>query len=109
MFAIPFSDDLALYSGDTLHCVTNKSVAMNAAQALAQKSGAGVVYDVQLLPYCPVRDIFKTEKVTGHAEFTTPEEDERRIIIETIPGHEALATGSFFKLNKQYTLSKNIT
>lgn len=72
MFAIPYSDDLALYSGNTLHCVTNKSVAMSAAQALATNAGAGAVYDVQLLPYCPVRNIINTNKVTGHYDIANP-------------------------------------
>ena len=53
MFAIPYSDNLTLFEGNTVKCVTNKSVAINAAQAIAQQAGAGVVYDVQLLPYCP--------------------------------------------------------
>lgn len=103
MFAIPFSDDLALYEGDTLKCVTNKSVAMNAAQALAQQAGAGVVYDVQLLPYCPIRDIIKTTKVTQHAEIVTADELE----VEQTDGTNYILN-SFFKLNTQYVLAKDI-
>ena len=107
MFAIPFSDNLALYEGDTLKCVTNKSVAMNAAQALAQQAGVGVVYDVQLLPYCPIRDIIKTTKETGHAEFPLAEEN----LIEVVIPHgsrPSIASYNYFKLNTQYVLSKNI-
>lgn len=107
MFAIPFSDDLAIYSGDTLHCVTNKSVAMNAAQAIAQKAGVGVVYDVQLLPYCPIRDIIKTEKVTAHAEIAPATYDYY---------YAKLGSGQFeryvkfpvVKLNHKYVISKDI-
>ncbi len=61
MFAIPFSNDLTLYSGDTVHCArTNKSVAIAVAQQIAAKAGVGAVYDVQLLPYCPIRDCIST-------------------------------------------------
>lgn len=61
MFAIPYSDDLTLFSGDQIHCSrTKKSVAIAAAQAIATKAGAGAVYDVQILPYCPVRQCIKT-------------------------------------------------
>lgn len=61
MFAIPYSDDLTLFSGDQIHCRrTKKSVAIAAAQAIATKAGAGAVYDVQILPYCPVRQCIKT-------------------------------------------------
>ena len=109
MFAIPFSDNLALYEGNTLKCVTNKSVAMNAAQALAQQAGAGVVYDIQLLPYCPIRDIIKTEKVTAHAELPLAEELIKESTIFR-PGREPLYISyNYFKLNTQYVLSKNIT
>jgi hypothetical protein len=109
MFAIPFSDDLTLFEGDTVKCVTNKSVAMNAAQTLAQKAGAGVIYDIQLLPYCPVRDIIKTDKVTAHAEFPVAEEDNRQVVGPIGPGGVPLyGTYPYFKLNTQYALSKNI-
>lgn len=61
MFAIPYSDDLTLFSGNNIHCNrTKKSVAIAAAQAIATKAGAGAVYDVQILPYCPVRQCIKT-------------------------------------------------
>lgn len=61
MFAIPYSDDLTLFSGNSIHCNrTKKSVAIAAAQAIATKAGAGAVYDVQILPYCPVRQCIKT-------------------------------------------------
>ena len=63
MFAIPFGDDLAIYSGNTLHCTTKKSVALAAAQALTAKAGVGAIYDVQILPYCPIRNIIQTEKI----------------------------------------------
>lgn len=66
MFAIPFSDELTLYSGNNVHCQkTNKSVAISAAQALATQAGQGAIYDVQVLPFCPVRDAIITEFQTG--------------------------------------------
>ena len=70
MFAIPYSDNLTIYKNSTFHCNTSKSVAMNAAQALATKAGAGAVYDLQLLPYCPVRDAIQTEKKTMQTTIT---------------------------------------
>lgn len=109
MFAIPFSDDLALYEGNTLKCVSNKSAAMNAAQALAQQAGVGVVYDVQLLPYCPVRDIIKTEKESAHAKLPLAEELVRKANKPGPGGHTTLSSYNYFKLNTQYVLSKNVT
>ncbi len=92
MFAIPFSDDLAIWEGDTLHCTTKKSVAINAAQAIATKNGAGTVYDVQLLPYCPIRDAIKTTQISERYILDYPTTFENSNII---PGH-------------QYVLSKKI-
>lgn len=58
MFCIPYSDDLQLKDGNsTFTC--NKLVALNMATAIGAKAGASsqgqVVYDIQLLPYCPMR------------------------------------------------------
>ena len=56
MFCIPFSDTLQIYDGtDTFTC--NKAVALSMATAIGEQAGSGAVYDVQLLPYCPVREI----------------------------------------------------
>ena len=109
MFAIPYSDDLTLFEGDTVKCITNKSVAINAAQAIAQQAGAGVVYDVQLLPYCPVRDIIKTEKITAKATVENPTYD------IYYSRHYDISQGSTFseipvaKLNHKYVIAKDFT
>lgn len=111
MFAIPYSDDLALYDENTLHCTTNSSVAMNAAQTLAQKTGVGVVYDVQLLPYCPIRDIIKTEKISAHSEIVSGTFNTGFTqILETTPTppHYKWITVPYMKVNHKYILSKNI-
>ena len=109
MFAIPYSDNLTLFEGDTVKCITNKSVAINAAQAIAQNAGAGVVYDVQLLPYCPVRDIIKTEKITAKATVQNPTYD------IYYSRHYDIGQGSTFseipvaKLNHKYVIAKDFT
>ena len=103
MFAIPFSDDLALFEGNTLHCTTKQSVAINAAQAIVTKNGGGTIYDVQLLPYCPVRNIIKTDKVTGHATISEGTFDE---VLKPLIG--TTLTQYIVKLNHQYTIKKGI-
>ena len=56
MFCIPYSDTLSIYqNGVKVLNNTNKSVAINIAVQIAAKTGSGNIYDVQLLPYCPVR------------------------------------------------------
>lgn len=107
MFAIPYSDDLAIYDGNTLHCVTNKSVAMNAAQALATNAGAGVVYDIQLLPYCPIRDIIKTDKKTAHAEISPATYEQIPMKLRRIGKEDAIVYFDSLKLNHQYVIQKD--
>ena len=55
MFAIPYSNDLEIYKNGTKLFNANKSLAVNIATQIAAATGSGNVYDVQILPYCPVR------------------------------------------------------
>lgn len=55
MFCIPYSDDLKIYKNGTEILTANKSIAVNMAVSIAKETGSANVYDVQLLPYCPVR------------------------------------------------------
>ena len=58
MFCIPYSDDLKIYKNGTLQFTANKELAFNIATYVSRKYGgssAQYLYDLQLLPYCPVR------------------------------------------------------
>lgn len=55
MFAIPYSNDLEIYKNGTKLFNANKSIAVNIATQITAATGSANVYDVQLLPYCPVR------------------------------------------------------
>ena len=56
MFCIPFSDTLKLqYNSTTFTC--SKNVALSMATEIARDLGSNSVYDVQLLPYCPNRNL----------------------------------------------------
>ena len=57
MFCIPYSDTLPIYKNGTKLFNANKSLAVSIATAIGAKSGSGNVYDVQLLPYCPISAI----------------------------------------------------
>ena len=56
MFCIPFSDTLKLQYGSTKF-TCSKNVALSMATEIARDLGSGSVYDVQLLPYCPNRNL----------------------------------------------------
>lgn len=64
MFAIPYGNIMVNNTGNNSWqtFTTSEYVSLNIAYALIEKySGAGVLYDVQLLPYCPMQGIISSE------------------------------------------------
>ena len=60
MFCIPYSDTLKIKYGvgNANSITTNKQWALRAAFALSNYyTGAGALYDIQLLPYCPIKEM----------------------------------------------------
>lgn len=55
IFCIPYSNDLKIYKNGTEILTANKSIAVSVATAIGQSTGSNNIYDIQLLPYCPVR------------------------------------------------------
>lgn len=54
MFCIP-AGDITLYKDGVVYTQCQGSLAMAAATAIGEKTGTGNIYDLQILPYCPVR------------------------------------------------------
>ena len=61
MFCIPYSDTLEIYKNGTKLFNANKSIAINMAIEIGASTGADNIYDIQLLPYCPVRYCIKSD------------------------------------------------
>ena len=61
MFCIPYSDDFKIYKNGTELFTANKSLAVNIATEIGADTGTGNIYDIQLLPYCPVRYMIKED------------------------------------------------
>lgn len=56
IFCMPYSNTLKIKkSGRTYISNTSASAALTLAQQIAAEVGSGNIYDIQLLPYCPVR------------------------------------------------------
>lgn len=57
MFAIPYSDTLQIKNNSTVVSSTSKIIAFATAMEIASQMGGanGKLFDLQLLPYCPVR------------------------------------------------------
>lgn len=61
MFCIPYSDTLEIYKDETKLFNANKSVAINMAIEIGADAGVNAIYDIQLLPFCPVRYCIKPD------------------------------------------------
>ena len=55
MFCMPYSDSLNIYQNGVKLTTASSSLAINLATQIGASTGSGNVYDIQLLPYCPVR------------------------------------------------------
>lgn len=58
MFCIP-AGDITIYADGAPSITCQGSLAMPIATAIGEKTGTGNIYDIQLLPYCPVRYMLK--------------------------------------------------
>ena len=65
MFAIPYDVEIIVKNTGATNWnnfITDKEISLKTAYSLIEKySGAGVLYDVQLLPYCPMQGIISSE------------------------------------------------
>ena len=60
MFAIPFNSNLAIKDGlSTIY--PNVAATLSLANSIVAQLGAEKVYDLQILPYCPVRQYIKSD------------------------------------------------
>ena len=104
MFCIPYSDDLILNNGGNFFCRANKELAFQTALALSRDyMGAGYVYDVQLLPYCPVRECIQSDGTfdvqnANHYEIKSYTESQS-YINGTVVGTVLFSTRSNFTLD----------
>lgn len=73
IITMPYSDTLRIKVNDTDTYTANKQLALATMTALlAQEGGAGAVKDVQLLPYCPLRQFIDED---GNIDLTISNED----------------------------------
>lgn len=66
MFAIPYQNvQLRFSNGASPITVSNPNIAVDMAQSIAEDLGEGVVYDIQIVPYCPVRELLDNDGVVN--------------------------------------------
>lgn len=101
MFCIPYSDDLLINNGGSYFCTANKELAFQTALALSRDyMGAGYIYDVQLLPYCPIRECIQADgtfdiQAANHYEIKSYKETES-YLTGTVVGTLLFGTRSNF-------------
>ena len=61
MFAIPYSDRLVIKTGVNTTLIPNTKAGMAIANGFVTTLGDAMVYDIQVLPYCPVRQFIKSD------------------------------------------------
>lgn len=102
MFCIPYSDDLEIYENGTLKATANKILAVNMATQIGASTGSGNIYDIQLLPYCPVRYCIqsdgKFDVATAKKDYITDVTTKRNI------GVLIWITSSSFTFNIPYSI-----
>lgn len=104
MFCIPYSDDLVINNGGSYVCTANKELAFQTALALGRDyMGAGYIYDIQLLPYCPIRECIQADgtfdiQAANHYEIKSYAEDSSYDAGTTV-GTLLFGTRSNFTLN----------
>lgn len=81
MFCIPYSDEIYLEYGGTTDIQFTKALGMGFSQQLAAELGSSAVYDIQILPYCPILNFYKEEGGKKLLEFKSIAATE----ISTIP------------------------
>lgn len=104
IFCLPYNS-IDIYKNDTKICTTNGSVNMSTAISIGESLGSGVVYDIQLLPYCPARYLITPD---GNVDVGSNTYDE--IVGGTnndVVGVILWATNSNFTLDIPYTIDIN--
>ena len=61
MFAIPYSERLVIKTGSNTTLIPNIKAGMAIANGFVTTLGDAMVYDIQVLPYCPVRQFIKSD------------------------------------------------
>ena len=102
MFCIPYSNDLEIYQNGTFKFKANKSIALNIAIDIGADTGTGNIYDIQLLPYCPVRYCIKPDGTfdygnARHHIIKGPEGEDIGVVL--------WATSSAFTLNIDHKIT----
>lgn len=106
MFCIPYSDDIYLeFSGIVLEDPFKKDVSMGFAQAISSSLGSSASYDIQILPYCPVPNLFEVIDGKKVMHFKERASNEITTAITQVAGGELVTSAIFWAPSSSFELS----
>lgn len=107
MFCIPYSDDLRIFKNNVSQFTANKELALSIGSTIASAIGSSAVYDIQLLPYCPVRYCIKGNIFDYGDALITEIKDNNQ---NTLGALFWANTSTFsFNINQRLTIVKDLT
>ena len=92
IFAIPYGSITVKNSNDETLVETTKEIAIQTAMGI-QKQHQSKIFDIQLLPYCPIQDL-----ITDKAEMTVSSTAQYSLITSPVPDSDPLNVGIIFNL-----------
>jgi len=102
MFCIPYSDSIKIYQNGTLKLTNRKSLMFAAAMQMAKDySGVGFLYDIQLLPYCPL----PSNLITNDGNIDFKNNAVGRVVTEYNTQNESTKGYIFFANQSQFEFS----
>lgn len=109
MFCIPYSDELKVYKNGALQYTSSKNIALSLGTAIGESVGSANVYDVQLLPFCPLREYIKPSMAIWNidaehiADIDNQNEDFKMIVKSTYTQDSYVAIDG--ELSNDFTLN----
>lgn len=105
MFCIPYSDDIYLeYNGLDLGKF-RKDISMGFAQSISSALGSSTSYDIQILPYCPVPNLFGIEKGKKVMHFKERASSDIATELEEVQGGRIVTSAIFWASSSSFEFS----
>lgn len=105
MFCIPYSDDIYLeYNGFDIGKF-QKDISMGFAQSISSALGSSASYDIQILPYCPVPNLFEIKNGKKVMHFKERASSEIATELEQVEGGRIVTSAIFWASSSSFELS----
>lgn len=105
MFCIPYSDDIYLeYNGFDIGTF-QKDISMGFAQSISSALGSSASYDIQILPYCPVPNLFEIKNGKKVMHFKERASSAIETELEQVQGGRIVTSAIFWASSSSFEFS----